>query len=384
MSGKNDDTAENMRLLQKIVDSGSRESGEPLPRFWVAYMRRTRRPRWIKRQKNLKYNRSCGIDLLRSVNENEVPLVNDKGKTNMTVFSVKTLPLKGPHVDSVADRIKSQRKVAALLRQPLVKQASAFVFRVCNKLLSYQAICQQYDSIDKLQSSLRNQDLSLDSTGYKSSQDELSVAMGYQDEIEQGLSDSSFSKLLYERQQIIVGEVLRTKNVDKFVNFGVSYAYVDDILARQFPDVKFVGVDRSMKTKRYNEFIFGSRPNLHFEAMDIRSFLTVDRAENGVFFHARTATYVARPILEEIYAAARGSGYRIVVGFEPFGMSRVTGEACEFSLTEKESLAYLYTMIVHNYPEVIRKQGYELLHLNVLQIDHPHEDHRLLEFVARC
>src|SRR5262249_23198845 len=130
--------------------------------------------------------------------------------------------------------------------------------------------------------------------------------------------------------------------------------------------------------------MFGTFSNLHFEATDIRSFLAGDQAENGIFFHARTATYVARPILEEIYAAARRSGYRIVVGFEPFGMSRVTGAACEFSLTEQESVAYLYTMIVHNYPAVLRKQGYELLHLNVLEINHPHEDHRLLEFVARC
>jgi hypothetical protein len=302
----------------------------------------------------------------------------------MATFSIKPLPVKGPHIDEVSNRIRSQRKIAALLRQPLVRQASALVFRVCNKLLSYQAIGLQYDSIDKLQSLLRDPHVTLDSTGYTSSQNELSVAIGYQDEIGQGLSDTSFSKLLYERQQIIIGELLRAKNVDKFVNFGVSYAYIDDILATRFPDVNFIGVDRSIKTKRYNEFIFGSRSNLRFEAMDILSFLANDRAENGVFFHARTATYVARPILEEIYAAARRSGYRTVVGFEPFGMSRVTGEACEFSLTEQESIAYLYTMIVHNYPAVLRKQGYELLHFDVLEINHPHEDHRLLEFVARC
>ena len=110
----------------------------------------------------------------------------------------------------------------------------------------------------------------------------------------------------------------------------------------------------------------------------------VEKAANGILFHARTATYVARQILEEVYDVALQNGYHTIVGFEPFGMSRMTGKPYEFSTTEKESIAYLWGMIIHNYPAILRSAGYELVHLNVLKIDHPHEDLRQLEFVARA
>src|SRR5262249_36903148 len=158
--------------------------------------------------------------------------------------------------------------------------------------------------IDALQATLRNPVGAIDATGYPSAQVELQVAMGYKDEIDAGLSDTSFSKLLYQRQQAILRELLTGNDIDKFVNFGVSYAYVDSLLAKQFPHVKFIGVDRAAQTKQYNEFIFGTVQNLRFEAADIRSFLKNEKAANGILFHARTAVYVARSILEEIYAVA--------------------------------------------------------------------------------
>src|SRR4029450_9016104 len=115
---------------------------------------------------------------------------------------------------------------------------------------SYQAIKEPYERVEKVQSTLRDTYVRSDTTGYKPDQVELIVAMGYQQEIEQGLKDNSFSKLLYGRQQTILTELLRSNEVDKFVNFGVSYAFVDSVLAKQFPNVNFMGVDRSILTKR--------------------------------------------------------------------------------------------------------------------------------------
>jgi hypothetical protein len=301
----------------------------------------------------------------------------------MAIFSLMPLPIKGEANDDISRRIKWEQQVAAFLRAPLIKQIAAFTFRICNKLLSYQTISEHYERVEKVQSTLSDAYVGLDSTGYKSSQVELSVAMGYQQEIEQGLKDSSFSKLLYERQQNIISQLLLSNEVDKFVNFGVSFAYVDSLLAKQFPSVKFMGVDRSILTKRYNEFIFGSLANLSFEATDIRSFLAKEKAKNGLFFHARTATYVAKPMLEDIYAAARDGGYHFIVGFEPFGISRITRRPYDFSITDQDSLAYLHDMIIHNYPAILINQGYELVHLNVLKIHHDHADLRQLEFVAK-
>jgi hypothetical protein len=302
----------------------------------------------------------------------------------MEPLRVKALPFTGDRIESVAQRIRRDRQLAEFLRQPIVKDVAAFAFRVCDKLLSYRVLADQYAKIDQLRSTLGGQSVTLDSTGYQSNQDELRVAMGYKDEIVAGLSDTSFSKILYERQEVILRDLIQKDKIDKFVNFGVSYAYIDNILAKQFPQVQFVGIDRSLETKRYNEFEFKGVPNLRFEAADIRSFLASASAQNGVFFHARTGTYVARPILEEIYVAARNAGYRTIAGFEPFGMSRLTGEPYEFSLSERESIPYLYGMIIHNYPALLQKAGFELIHLNVLTTAHAHPDHRLLEFVAKC
>jgi hypothetical protein len=301
----------------------------------------------------------------------------------MTIFSLPPLPIKGEENDYVSRRVRSEQRIVAFLRSPLIKPIARFMFRACNKLLSYEAITEQYTRVEKVQSTLRNADVRSDSTGYRSSQIELGVAIGYQQEVDQGLNDSSFSKLLYERQQRIISELLLSNDVDKFVNFGVCYAYVDSLLAKQFPNVKFSGVDRSLLTKRYNEFIFGTSSNLSFEATDIRSFLSKEKAKNGIFFHARTATYVAKPILEDIYASARENGYRFIVGFEPFGISRITARPYDFSTSDQDSVAYLHDMIIHNYPAILDKHGYQLVHVNVLQTQHHHTDLRQLEFVAK-
>lgn len=62
----------------------------------------------------------------------------------------------------------------------------------------------------------------------------------------------------------IARDIIAKQNIGSVVNFGVSCAYSDALLADMFSGTKFFGVDRSSKTKALNE--------RHFSADNIRFY----------------------------------------------------------------------------------------------------------------
>jgi len=217
-----------------------------------------------------------------------------------TIFQ---LPYKQPPVPPVERSIRREQTIARVTRNPLAD----FAFRVCDKILSYRAVRDAQIKWERVQARANEAN---STTGYDATTNELLVAIGYANEIEGGFKDKSYSPVLYERQTELLSEMPGGAKYDKLVNFGVSYGYVDDILAGRFSEVSFIGIDRSPLTKAFNETKFRRRSNLSFVAGDILSEFVQMPATNGILFHARTGTYLSRPVLSGIYKAARESGYR--------------------------------------------------------------------------
>jgi hypothetical protein len=127
------------------------------------------------------------------------------------------------------------------------------------------------------------------------------------------------------------------------------------------------------------------RPNLSFIADEILPVLKRLPAQNGVFLHARTGTYVPKPALRDFYVAARAEGYRTIVAYEPFGISRATNKPYEFNFDDQPSAGYFNGMIIHNYPRLPVDAGYSVRSASVIETNFPiHPDHRVIELLATC
>jgi hypothetical protein len=144
------------------------------------------------------------------------------------------IPYKQAPVASVERSIQREQTIARLTRN----RFADFLFKVCDKILSYRAV---RDAQNKWQAVQAKANDAASTTGYDAnSNDEVMVAIGYANEIEGGFKDKSYSSVLYDSQVKLLSDILGTGKHDKLVNFGVSYGYVDDILAGRFPDVHFL------------------------------------------------------------------------------------------------------------------------------------------------
>jgi hypothetical protein len=194
----------------------------------------------------------------------------------------------------------------------------------------------------------------------------------------------SESRVLYEKIIDTVSDVLESSiDIKTMVNFGVSYAYIDSVLARRFPQVQFVGVDRSPFTKALNEVEFSEVPNMHFFADDIFRHLKHNSYSDGLFFHSRIGLLLNRPTVENIYRTAFNAGFKLIIGFEQFGLSRETVMPFTFSLRDTGSVHFRGNMFIHNYPSLLLKAGYRLEMFEIFKTGHPAPDFRIAAFVAR-
>ena len=216
--------------------------------------------------------------------------------------------------------------------------------------------------------------------GYTDELAELRAALKYKKQIEGGYPGPSESKQLYKHAEIVLSELLGHSKF--FVNFGACYAYIDSILALKFPDIQFIGVDRSKFTKLLNESSFSGLTNMEFVAEDVLAFLENKDFENGIFFHTRTCCLLPKPFIQLLYKLVAKAGFSRVVCMEQVGISRQTGVPYKFSDEEQPSVAFRWGMYIHNYPEILNNAGYSVTRAELLETDHPHRDYRILSITA--
>ena len=234
-------------------------------------------------------------------------------------------------------------------------------------------------SIEKLQHRSQHEYSTAD-YGYTDELGELRTALDYKKEVERGFPNPGESKQLYNHAELVLSELLDRSRY--FVNFGAGYAYIDSILASKFPDIQFIGVDRSKFTKVLNESCFPALTNMEFLAEDVLTFLENKDFENGVFFHTRTCCLLPKSFIELLYKAVAKAGLSHIVCMEQVGISRQTGAPYKFSDNEQPSVAFRWGMYIHNYPEILNKAGYSVTRAELLKTDHPHKDFRILSITA--
>lgn len=211
---------------------------------------------------------------------------------------------------------------------------------------------------------------------------ELTTAHKYKKQIDEGFVGPSESKRLYEHILATASELIRNSNAPCHFNFGVSYAYTDAALARQFPDVTFYGIERTDAARIYNERFFADINNLRILSGDIFDLLSKQRFDGGIFFHSRTLLLLPEEFIRKLYAAARLAGFKYIFGTEQYGISRQTGRPYEFSFAPKDSVVYRDFMYIHNWPNILLDSGFELQKIVSVRTNHPHEDCRILSFQA--
>lgn len=159
---------------------------------------------------------------------------------------------------------------------------------------------------------------------------------------------------LLEQTRRLLGE---NGGIDAVANFGCFAGAIDQKLAREFPQVRFFGVDRGPFIKSRNEAQFAA-PNLEYFAADFLDWLR-DSAPvgDGLLLHSRTAIYVMPAMLEKIYRLAREKGYRHVLLAENFGIDRATATWPAFG-TGFASYLLRNRILVHDYPQLLRRSGF--------------------------
>jgi len=221
--------------------------------------------------------------------------------------------------------------------------------------------------------------------GYTDELHELNVAKYYREQLLlNDLNEKSESLELYKNVIAEVSKFLTVNpSIKKVINFGVSYGHVDSELAKLFPNVSFVGIDRSKLTQQFNQELFGGIKNLSFVAGDIFQYLDSADQQGSVLLHMRTCGCLPKSFMEKLYMKSHDLGVKFVVGFEQTGLSRQTNAPYNYTEADQESVVFRIYMQIHNYPGILKKQGYEIERSELIKTRHADEDFRILSFTGR-
>lgn len=188
-----------------------------------------------------------------------------------------------------------------------------------------------------------------------------------------------FSKLTLEN----ISEILdRDDQAKGSFDFGISYAYNASLLAKKYPQKTFSGIDRSHYTKAINEADFGDIPNLSFQCGDVLKHLAETKYDDNIFFHARTLCSLSKSFISDLFSHVKQANFKYIVGLEVVGVSIFTGESYPYSYEEQKSSVYRDELYLHNYPELLKKAGYELTKFEHYQIPGFRKDYRILVYQA--
>jgi hypothetical protein len=221
--------------------------------------------------------------------------------------------------------------------------------------------------------------------GYDDESAELDAVLYYRSQIRSphfadlpSESHALYQAVFEEYDRIVASD----PSVTNMLDFGVSYAHVDSVLARKYPNTMFLGCDRSEPTMMINRLDFGSIKNLSFFAGDI--FDCIERQERiDVFFHMRTACLLPAEFVEKLYTAARSKGAKYVLLAEQVGLSWETGKAYNFSDDLQPSVALRWKMMIHNYPYLLKQAGFTIGNHRLLATNHNDPNLRILLMVAK-
>ena len=220
--------------------------------------------------------------------------------------------------------------------------------------------------------------------GYEDDSKELDAVLYYRDQLRNPDFENipSESAVLYQRVLAAFEELLeKDASIKNVLDFGVSYAHVDSVLAKRHPQLRFIGCDRSELTMAINRVDFGHVPNLVLHGGDVfeclEKYTPID-----VLFHMRTACLLPADFLDQLYAKARACGARYIVLAEQIGLSWETDAGYVFSDQQQDSILLRWKMMIHNYPALLKKAGFKVAHSESFGTRHANPNLKLLLIVA--
>lgn len=256
-------------------------------------------------------------------------------------------------------------------------------FESCNDIEVKEQIHRK--SLELLDGDISNAQAFKSEYGYEDDIHEFALTLMNYQLWKNGFSGiKSESPVVFDQTLSTISEILnQDPAINSFLNFGVSYGNVDADLSNRYPDVKFVGIDRSKLTKTFNEIRFGNIRNLEFVAGDIFEYLSKNSFHNGIFFTSRTMMIFPKEFVEKLYSAVKKAGFVYIVGLEPIGISRQTGKPYIFSDTDQQSVVYTNKMFIHNYPAILQKFGYSVLTTELIKTNNGHKDFRIIKYIGK-
>jgi tetratricopeptide (TPR) repeat protein len=172
--------------------------------------------------------------------------------------------------------------------------------------------------------------------------------------------NSWLNDLIQER----LGKLLEknTQQIQSLIDFGIMCAEPHYQLAKRFPQVQFIGVDRQQSVKEYNEQAY-ALPNTQFVTGDILETLP-QITQNGnqtVFFHSRTTCFCYPEFVRQLYQECNRLGIEYIVMYEGCALSRDRLEFYDFENLPEDAVSNKSSFFIHHYPKFLEEAGYEVV-----------------------
>lgn len=187
----------------------------------------------------------------------------------------------------------------------------------------------------------------------------------------------------YRRATEVLSEaVTKDPEITQVINYTSSYAQLEQDIARAFPSLSVTGVDSEAIT-RLNAKEF-SAPNLQFATAEgPLSFAREADVQCAVFSHLHTAALWLPDLVEETYKVLGERGCRYILAYEPDGFSRELGGFYRYSDQPRPSALYRQQLLLHNYPSLLTKAGFQVVHSEMTKPPHPMPDFRSIVLLAK-
>lgn len=191
------------------------------------------------------------------------------------------------------------------------------------------------------------------------------------------------SRALYQHVISKSQHLLSSEKLGTFFNLGVCYPFIDSELAKLFPDVRFIGFERTAVVPLLNNHYFAHQTNMRSESGDLFEHLARKNYTESVFFHARTLTLLPKTFVKRTYTSAHQAGFEFIFGNEQTGVSRHTKKSYRFSYDDAPTELFRKHMVTHNYPALLQSSGWNLIYAELLPTEHADPDFRIFTFIAR-
>lgn len=177
------------------------------------------------------------------------------------------------------------------------------------------------------------------------------------------------------------------KWIQAIINFGSSYAWLENSIAQEHPDIPIYGLDRFEEVSSLNRKEFNSN-NLHFISTgDILEYLDTKPLffNNSIFHHCYVCMFMLPRYIENLYTKLHHAGVKYIVCHEHQAFSCQEKKIYEFSATKQiDSVLHKGHLLLHNYPYLLKQSGFKVISQEIVKTPHPEKDFNSTIFIAEA